>query len=118
MFLLPVLTHDGEVIVGNAPVFSVEEQIKIAMKSSRVAAASKYEDTTVVSATSNDVERLFSYCKLIYTDLRKCMSPYHFECLLYLHYNRDLWDVRSVVRARAALGAMPEEQEDDSDDEF
>jgi hypothetical protein len=42
--------------------------------------------------TSNIVERLFSRAKLILSERRKSMSPYHLELLLFLRANQELWN--------------------------
>ena len=45
------------------------------------------------------VERLFSKAKHILTDDRKRMEPRRLEEVLYLQYNRSLWDERTVQDA-------------------
>jgi len=54
--------------------------------------AKKYHDVSYIPPTSDVVERLFSKCKLILTDNRKAMTPYTFECVVFLGVNRVLWD--------------------------
>ena len=46
---------------------------------------------------SNLVERLFSRAKRIMTDHRKRMLPIHLEELLYVHYNKHLWDEKLIL---------------------
>ena len=47
-------------------------------------------------ATTNKVERLFSSAKIVMTDLRKSMTPWHLELLMILHMNRRLWNEKTV----------------------
>ena len=53
---------------------------------------SNYRSMKHISATSNLVERLFSRAKLIMSDHRKHMSPFHLELILFLRCNKDLWN--------------------------
>jgi hypothetical protein len=59
--------------------------------------AARFQDLSFIQPTSNIVERLFSKARLILTDYRKSMSPYTFECLIFLGNNRDLWDMSTVA---------------------
>jgi hypothetical protein len=59
----------------------------------------QYIDCSFCIATSNTVERLFSTCKHVLTDQRKCMSPIMFEDLLFLKVNREMWDLPMVTIA-------------------
>ena len=61
---------------------------------------STYVDTTFIPATSNVVERLFSGARLVLTDYRKSMTPYTFECLMFLKMNRNLWDLSLVAKLK------------------
>jgi hypothetical protein len=59
--------------------------------------ATTFQDLSYIQPTSNMVERLFSKARLVLTDYRKSMSPYTFECLMFLGNNRDLWDLGTVA---------------------
>ncbi len=59
----------------------------------------RYVDCSFCVATSNVVERLFSACKHVLTDQRKCMSPIMFEALIFLKVNREIWDLAMVATA-------------------
>ena len=59
----------------------------------------QYMDCAFCVATSNTVERVFSACKHILTDERKCMSPIMFESLIFLKVNKNFWDCRMVAKA-------------------
>ena len=59
-------------------------------------ATSKYVDLNWVPPTSNVVERLFSAARQKLTDYRKSMSPYTFECVMFLKVNRKYWDIDLV----------------------
>jgi hypothetical protein len=56
------------------------------------------------------VERLFSRAKIIMSDRRQSMTPYHLELLLVLCMNKDLWDAREI---QAILDHEVEGEEDD-----
>ena len=60
---------------------------------------SSYIDCTCISGTSNSCERLFSECKYVLQDHRRSLSPYMFECLMYLKKNSMHWDVKTVAAA-------------------
>ena len=59
--------------------------------------ATTFKDLSFIHPTSNMVERLFSRARLVLTDYRKSMSPYTFECLMFLGNNRDLWNMGKVA---------------------
>jgi hypothetical protein len=51
-----------------------------------------YVDVSHLPPTSNIVERLLSSARLVLTDYRKSMTPYTFECVMFLKFNRKYWD--------------------------
>ena len=51
-----------------------------------------YANVSQIPPTSNIVERLFSSARLVLTDYRKSMTPYTFECVMFLKFNRNYWD--------------------------
>ena len=53
---------------------------------------SSYNNVSQIPPTSNIVERLFSSARLVLTDYRKSMTPYTFECVMFLKFNRNNWD--------------------------
>ena len=57
-----------------------------------------YADLNFIPPTSNVVERLFSTARLVLTDYRKSMSPYTFECVMFLKFNSSLWDLNLVSK--------------------
>ncbi|KAG3251087.1 hypothetical protein PI124_g4282 [Phytophthora idaei] len=50
-----------------------------------------------VPPTSNTCECLFSERKMILMLLRSCMLPVHFEMLMFIRANKDMWDVTSLA---------------------
>ena len=60
---------------------------------------SKYISLDNIEPTSNAAERLFSRAKLYSSDRRKRTTPYHFELLLMLWYNKAHWDASTVEKA-------------------
>ncbi|KAG3056437.1 hypothetical protein PC122_g21378 [Phytophthora cactorum] len=51
----------------------------------------------LVPPTSNACGRLFSECKMILTPQRSSMLPAHFEMLMFLRANKDMWDATSLI---------------------
>ncbi|CAB9523289.1 Inherit from NOG: AvrBs3 and PthA family of transcription activator-like effector proteins [Seminavis robusta] len=62
---------------------------------------SDYINADFILATNDIVERFFSQCKHVLTPIRNRLSPYMFECLMFLKCNDDLWDVHDVSEAIA-----------------
>lgn len=58
----------------------------------------EFIDVSFIPPTSNMVERLFSAARLVLTDYRKVMTPYTFECVMFLKINRNLWDASLVSK--------------------
>lgn len=58
----------------------------------------EYSSLNFVPPTSNVVERLFSNARLVLTDYRKSMSPYTFECVMFLKINREYWNLDVVAK--------------------
>jgi hypothetical protein len=58
----------------------------------------RYMNLEFIPPTSNIVERLFSSARLVLTDYRKSMSPYTFECVMFLKFNTSLWDINTVSK--------------------
>lgn len=75
--------------------------IRLRHKRERVTTNKCYISTLFVPSTSNMVERLFCISKLLYSDLRQRMTPYHLECVLLLRYNKGYWNERTVVQVFA-----------------
>ena len=80
---------------------------------------SKYISLDNIEPTSNAAERLFSRAKLYSSDRRKRTTPYHFELLLMLWYNKAYWDETTVVEAAIhmvdpAIVVQADEDEDEA----
>ena len=60
--------------------------------------SSTYEKVFHVIPTSNICERLFSRAKLVLSDRRKNLTFTHFEILIFLWLNKDMWDIKTVQR--------------------
>jgi hypothetical protein len=76
-----------------------ESKVLLALRMNRVNSRGHYVDTTGICPTSNHLERLFSQCKLIKSQLRQAMAPETLEMLLFLKVNRHLWSVLDVEAA-------------------
>ncbi len=69
-------------------------------RKSRLQKESRYNDGIMaVNGVAVEVERLCSMADGINTKRRARMSPLVFECIMYLKFNRDLWDLATVVKA-------------------
>ena len=62
-------------------------------------AVNPYMSCDFVPATSCLAERAFSISGFILSNYRKSMTPFHLECLVFLKFNRDMWDVNTVQQA-------------------
>ncbi len=51
-----------------------------------------YQNLQHITPTSNIAERFFSVAKLVISDLRKSMLPKNLESILFLKFNREMWD--------------------------
>lgn len=54
-----------------------------------------------VPPTFNECDRFFSAAKLVYSGLRKRMEATTLEMLMFLVYNKDIWDVYTVEAVRS-----------------
>lgn len=74
---------------------------KKAQRESAATLQSKYSSglKNCVLSSAAEVERLWSMADPVLTKRRMTMSPLVFECIMYLKYNADLWDINDVVEA-------------------
>lgn len=80
---------------------------------------SSYVNTSFLFPTSNEVERLNSLAKRLYSDDRKSMTPRTLEALIFLKYNRELWNysmVADVVNKVTESDTSESENEEDGDE--
>ena len=79
--------------------------------------SSKYGNCDFIYGSCAEVERLWSIAKHILTDERKgMMDPIMFvEAIIFLKFNRRLWNLGDVVQADA--DRLRRDDEDDEDDE-
>ncbi|KAG2995039.1 hypothetical protein PC121_g22702 [Phytophthora cactorum] len=75
--------------------------IQQAFKKHKTSKRSLYNDVAFIPPTSNECERFFSAVKLVYTDLRKRLDVSTLEMLMFLMYNKDMWDVYTVESVRS-----------------
>ena len=54
-------------------------------------------DLAWLPATSNTVERLFSVVRAVFTDYRKKTSPINLEAQIFLQFNKEYWNVKTVA---------------------
>ncbi len=57
------------------------------------------EGVHAILGVAVEVERLWSMADNVFTKRRSRMSPLLFECIMYLKYNRDLWNLDDIVEA-------------------
>ncbi|ETN03990.1 hypothetical protein PPTG_15353 [Phytophthora nicotianae INRA-310] len=60
---------------------------------------SSRENLKWIPPTSNDVERLFSRAGIVFSRLRRSLNPMTLETILFLQFNRSLWDASAVAEA-------------------
>ena len=72
----------------------------------------KYLDPKIISATSVDVESLFSVAKFVFDDRRLATTPEHVEQIMFLKENHFLWDLQFFTLQ------VYNENDDDDDDEI
>jgi len=97
IFKIPEVVNADEVAAVNET--SLVQQIleeQTAREAKINQGTSAYRSTKHVLPTSNLVERLFSRAKRVMTDSRKCMHPKRLEEVLFLQYNRSLWDADTI----------------------
>ncbi|KAG3172787.1 hypothetical protein PC128_g18450 [Phytophthora cactorum] len=82
----------------STPELSLVQQ---AFRKHKTSMRSVYNDVAFISPTANECERLFSAVKLVYTDLRKRLDASTLEMLMFLMYNKDMWDVYTVESVRS-----------------
>ncbi|KAE8969351.1 hypothetical protein PR003_g28662 [Phytophthora rubi] len=75
--------------------------VQQAFKKRKTTKRSRYVDVAFIPPTSNECERFFSSAKLVYSDLRKRLDASTLEMLMYLMYNKDMWDVYTVEALRS-----------------
>lgn len=85
-------TNNTSIRVGESPVKPDTPYALQGLKRKRKVMNNVFIDMRFIPPTSNIVERLFSSARLTLTDYRKSMSPYTFECVMFLKVNRKLWD--------------------------
>ena len=84
--------------------FDEAENYESLMKKARqeipVVQKSNYINTSFVKADTNICERLFSVSRKVWREDRKAMTTAHFELVMVLKCNRELWDDRPVYKCR------------------
>ena len=55
-----------------------------------------YKNVDFICGSAAEVERLWSICKYILSNVRSRLTPNLFEALIFLKLNRDYWDASSV----------------------
>ncbi|GMF12480.1 unnamed protein product [Phytophthora lilii] len=93
---------------GTSPSEEVRQETPIPKKRSFAEAALAEENATApqnqvdlrwIPPTSNDVERLFSRAGVVYSRIRRSLNPMTLETVMFLQYNRSLWDSSCVAQA-------------------
>ena len=79
---------------------SYEGLVKRARQEIPVIVMTKYINTAFVKPDTNVCERLFSLSRKVWREDRKSMTQAHFKLVMFLKYNRELWDERLVYKCR------------------
>ena len=61
--------------------------------------ASSYKNADFICGSAAEVERLWSICKYILSNLRTNLTPIFFESLVYCKINDGYWDIKNVQDA-------------------
>jgi hypothetical protein len=69
-------------------------------------------DFHFIGGSTASVERCFSIANYILSDVRMGMSPYMFECFMFLHFNMDMWGAEEVKQAINSLQCTNRYKED------
>ena len=92
---------------------NLERQQKNKSRAQSIIVDSKYDPALkyCVLGSSAEVERVWSMAGHVLVDARSSMSPLIFELIMYLKYNKRLWDINDVVKAnRNRLSETPAAQ--------
>ncbi|KAH9125307.1 hypothetical protein LEN26_008900 [Aphanomyces euteiches] len=89
-------------IDGDAAMESTASGGSIVERSKRRVKKQTYLDCRFIVPTSNMCEHFFSSSKFALTDRRRSILPRNFEAQMFLHVNRDLWDLSDVSEALAS----------------
>jgi len=113
--LLKPVVHEVEAIP-NVVEMDDPDDIEATLKNVKrrrdnMSTASSYINLEFICPTSNIVERLFSRCKLTLTSLRASMKPDNLESVLFLLYNKQWWDMKTVAGCNVSA-ATPDVMED------
>ena len=100
-----LLSEDGDNMELETPTEPLRKKYKDALKKKREertqVTASKYHPAVkkAIVGSASEVERVWSAAGDVMTKKRSSMSPIVFEAIMYLKYNRRLWNLTNVVEA-------------------
>ncbi|KAG3244952.1 hypothetical protein PI124_g10311 [Phytophthora idaei] len=94
-------------LLGSTEPSEAEEDADVSPKKRSFAEAALSEEAPTTSVANlkwvppawNDVERLFSRAGIVYSRLRRSLNPMTLETILFLQYNRGMWDASAVAQA-------------------
>jgi len=81
-----------------APISDDEDEGSFADHVLKKQRLSQYQDLSFIPPTSNHAERFFSAASLMMTDLRKSTLPKTLEIIMFLEFNRELWDSKLLTK--------------------
>jgi|Laugrespbdmm15sd_2_1035082.scaffolds.fasta_scaffold21012_1 hypothetical protein len=84
---------------GDAPANDENDELAFAEKIIKKHRKNPYVDLSYIPPTSNLVERFFSAASFVMTDLRKRNHPRTLEMLMFLKFNRDMWNQKVLNSA-------------------
>ena len=58
-----------------------------------------YHNCDFILGSVAEVERLWSLCKFIFTEIRQALTPETFEAIIFLKVNKEYWNQDIVTRA-------------------
>ena len=91
--------HETATIVTDYSGLSPEEEVaaRLAPKNT-----SNYEDVSWIPATTCEVERFFSQCKLNHSERRLALTNDHLEMIMFLKFHKQKWSVEIIDKALKA----------------
>ena len=95
----PLKKHETTTIVTDYSGLSPEEEVaaRLAPKNT-----SNYDDVSWIPATTCEVERFFSQCKLNHSERRLALTNDHLEMIMFLKFHKQKWSVEIIDKALKA----------------
>lgn len=108
-----IIRIDDDEEVNNNEDMSFAQQVlregNINLKKRKVVTSSLYKPTNHILPTSNICERLFSIARVVSTHNRKGMTPDNLNRVLFLRFNKNLWDGLTISECKGMVSVCEDE---------